>query len=216
MYTPLYNHPIFHDFTKEEIDYFIEHIQTKVSIFQKDECIIGMYEQIHQICILLEGHASIYKLDTQGKEILLSQIQKNHIFAEAFVCSGENISQVCVIANTSCKVLQIHYPIVSEDEKIIQLQTKYLQNLLKILSKKSLVLNQKISILSNHKIRQRLFAFFMQYQNEKDYFTIPFSREELAAYLCVERSALSKELAHMKKEGLIDYHKNHFRCFYNT
>ena len=36
------------------------------------------------------------------------------------------------------------------------------------------------------------------------------SREQLAQYLCVNRSALSNELSKMKREGLIDFHKDQF------
>ena len=44
-------------------------------------------------------------------------------------------------------------------------------------------------------------------------FSIPFDRQQLADYLAVERSAMSAELSRMKKDGLLDYHKNHFRLF---
>ncbi len=39
---------------------------------------------------------------------------------------------------------------------------------------------------------------------------IPFNRQQLADYLCIDRSAMSNELSKMKKEGLIDYKKNTF------
>ena len=39
---------------------------------------------------------------------------------------------------------------------------------------------------------------------------IPFDRQRLADYLNLDRSALSKELGKMKKNGLLDYHKNVF------
>ena len=42
-------------------------------------------------------------------------------------------------------------------------------------------------------------------------FDIPYSRQQLADYLSVERSGLSLELSKMKDEGLLDYKKNHFR-----
>ena len=41
-------------------------------------------------------------------------------------------------------------------------------------------------------------------------FDIPFDRQQLADYLNLERSALSKELGKMKKDGLIEVRKNHF------
>ena len=46
---------------------------------------------------------------------------------------------------------------------------------------------------------------------KKNTFEVPFDREDMASYLGCDRSALSRELAKMKNEGLIDYHKNTFR-----
>ena len=43
-----------------------------------------------------------------------------------------------------------------------------------------------------------------------DTITVPFSREDMAAYIGTDRSALSRELSAMKREGLIDYRKNVF------
>lgn len=60
------------------------------------------------------------------------------------------------------------------------------------------------------KVTRYLEAFVPRHDQE---FTIPFNREELADFLCVERSALSHELSRMKKEGLIDYKKNKFKIF---
>jgi len=56
-------------------------------------------------------------------------------------------------------------------------------------------------------------AYLSRVSNEKDSRTImiPMNRNAMAEYLNVERSALSRELSCMKKEGLIDFHKNTFR-----
>ena len=39
------------------------------------------------------------------------------------------------------------------------------------------------------------------------------SRTALAEYLCTDRSAMTRELAHMKAEGLIDYDKRQFTLY---
>lgn len=41
-------------------------------------------------------------------------------------------------------------------------------------------------------------------------FDIPYNRQELADYLCVDRAALSRELSRLRDEGQLDYEKNHF------
>ena len=42
-------------------------------------------------------------------------------------------------------------------------------------------------------------------------FTIPFDRQGLADYLCVERSAMSAVLSRLREEGVLETHRNHFR-----
>ena len=72
---------------------------------------------------------------------------------------------------------------------------------------------QKVDVVSKRTIREKLLAYLsiQALQQDSRYFEIPFGRVELAEYLCVDRSALTRELAKMKDEGLIDYHKNAFR-----
>ena len=41
-------------------------------------------------------------------------------------------------------------------------------------------------------------------------FTVPYNRNDLAEYLGVDRSVLSRELSKMKKEGILDFDKNTF------
>ena len=61
-------------------------------------------------------------------------------------------------------------------------------------------------------IRGRLFSYFSQMVSEQknNKIILPFDRQQLADYLNIDRSALSKELGKMKKDGLIEYHKNFF------
>jgi CRP-like cAMP-binding protein len=46
-------------------------------------------------------------------------------------------------------------------------------------------------------------------------FTVPFNRDDMAAFIGTNRSALSRELSRMKDEGLLDYYKNTFRLLKN-
>ena len=61
-------------------------------------------------------------------------------------------------------------------------------------------------------IRERLLSYFSEQaiENRSPRFSIPFSRQQLADYLGVDRSALSNELSKMQRDGLITYRKNDF------
>ena len=61
-------------------------------------------------------------------------------------------------------------------------------------------------------IRERVLSYLSELaiSSGSVHFTLPFSRQELADYLGVDRSALSNELSKMQKDGLIAFHKNDF------
>ena len=82
---------------------------------------------------------------------------------------------------------------------------------LRMLTLKTLSMNDRIQILSKPTIRQKLMTLFSQYAaREGHMFNLPFDRSDMAVYLGVNRSALSRELSLMKKEGIIDFYKNSF------
>ena len=83
--------------------------------------------------------------------------------------------------------------------------------MLSLMAQKNLFLHEKSEILSKRTIRERWLGFFEPYRQGKKEGVLPYSREELAAYLCVDRSALFAELSRMQKEGMLRYHRNCFR-----
>lgn len=73
-------------------------------------------------------------------------------------------------------------------------------------------MNQRIQILSRNTLRMKLTTFLSQYAAAQgDSFTVPFDRASMANFLGADRSALSRELSNMRREGIIDYHHNWFR-----
>ncbi|MCL2753970.1 MAG: helix-turn-helix domain-containing protein, partial [Defluviitaleaceae bacterium] len=89
-----------------------------------------------------------------------------------------------------------------------------IQNMLQIMSAKIEMLDYKVEILSKRTIRERLFCFLNSRSNGDKKFTIPFNREEMAQFICVDRSAMSNELSKMREEGLIDFNRNEFELMY--
>jgi CRP-like cAMP-binding protein len=90
---------------------------------------------------------------------------------------------------------------------------RLIENMVRIIARKNRELMRKVEVVSKRSIREKLLAYLsIQAQvQDSDYLQIPMGRVELAEYLCVDRSALTRELAKMKEEGLIDYDKNCFR-----
>ena len=77
----------------------------------------------------------------------------------------------------------------------------------------NLELNQKIRCLSKRSTREKLLMYLSAQAKQADgpVFQIPFDRQSLADYLCVDRSAMSAELSKLKREGILDFHRSTFR-----
>ena len=86
------------------------------------------------------------------------------------------------------------------------------EHLLKIIAAQTMELNRKIKHLSARTTREKLLSYLSsEAQRQRSaYISLPFNRQELADYLSVERSAMSRELGKMKAEGLIDFSRNVF------
>ena len=81
-----------------------------------------------------------------------------------------------------------------------------------MISHKNAVLTEKIEITSKSSLREKILAYLSieARRNNSTDFTVPLNRTEMADYLCTNRSALSRELANMKKDGILDYEQNTF------
>ena len=90
---------------------------------------------------------------------------------------------------------------------------QFVRNLLSVMSSKTFAMKQKLRILSQRTIRARIHLLLQIYarRTQSTKFDIPFDRQALADYLCVDRCALSAELSKMQDEGLLEFEKNHFK-----
>ena len=89
---------------------------------------------------------------------------------------------------------------------------RFLRNLTVNLAEKTVMLGRKITILSHRTTAKRLMTYLhgQSIRNNSLSFDIPFDRQALADFLCVERSALSAEIGKLCDEGVIAVRKNHF------
>ena len=89
---------------------------------------------------------------------------------------------------------------------------KLVENMLAVVADKNLMLNRRLGHLSKRSTREKLLSYLSEQATLHDSadFYIPFDRQELADYLCVERSAMSAVLSKLRAEGLLEVERNHF------
>lgn len=205
---------LFNGISGEEIEALISCLNGFKRHYKKNEMIFSLNEEVKYIGIIIEGNIQIVQEDFFGNKSIIAGFGKGNIFAEVFCAAKIKRIPVSVVAISESDILFIEYSkIMGGCSKKCPSHSKLHENLIKEIALKNIYLNQKITFLSKRNTRDKLLAYLLQCatESESKIFTIPFNRQELADYLFIDRSAMSKELSKLKEEGTLDYHKNQFK-----
>ena len=186
-------------------------MDAKTRKYDKGEIVLFSGDVVDQIGLILSGSVKIIKEDMTGNSTILTELGVADLFGEVFACAGIDHSPVSVQASEKSEILHFDYrKVISSCPSACVFHSRLIENMMKLLAQKNLLLNQKIEILSRRTTREKLLLFFDAQRGAAKRFTIPYNREEMARYLCVDRSAMSNELCKMRDEGLIRFQKNVF------
>lgn len=211
----LLKNPLFTGITeKEDLLSILISVNARVASYRNGNIIIGEGDEVNDIGIILAGEAQASMLDLSGKRFILSRLSTGNIFGDVLSVSSRQKSPVTVVATDTTTALLIPFVnIVGNRQSISYGDNRLLINLLNIISLKYFELQGRISCIIKPTLREKILFYLnsVSKRENNSAFCIPFSREALAEYLNAERSALSRELSAMKKEGIIDYYKNSFK-----
>jgi len=183
--------------------------------FKKGKIILLTGDKPEYTGIVLSGQLHIIREDYNGNRSLIALITSGEIFAEALCCAGVSESPVTVIAAEDSIILKLGFiRILKTCPASCSFHKRLLENLLRLIANKNMILQNRMEILELKTIRDKIMRYLDSFVPKSGLnITIPFNREEMANFLCVERSALSHELMKMKRDGLIEYRKNMFTLF---
>ena len=179
----------------------------------KGDALMISGERADKIGILLSGALSVSAYDLDGRRTIIKRIGPGEIVAAAQSLSGADTMSVDVEADEDSDVLLVKTDrILSPCESSCSFHARLVRNIMRALAVKTLELNRKIEILSHRSTQDRLMSYLRAVAQQKGTaeFDVPFDRQQLADYLCVERSALSAEIGRLSRLGLITSRKNHF------
>jgi CRP-like cAMP-binding protein len=199
---------LFSGINKVDVGRLLKCMGSRSRNYKKGDFIFLAGQSAPAVSILLSGRAQVVRENAWGDSTLIKSLTEGEIFGEVFACMGLKVIPVSVIAVENSVVLMINInSIIHTCENACSFHMQFISNLLKIIANKNAALNQKMSYMTHKTIRGRITAYFNDQitQHDSFEFTIPFNRTELAAYLCVDRSAMSRELSNMKQEGIIDF-----------
>lgn len=181
--------------------------------FPKDSFLLRAGDTAESIGLVLAGSVLVVQEDVWGNRNILSKAGAGETFAAAFACAPGAVLNVSVLAETPVTALFLDVKrVLTVCSSACEHHSRIIRNLLGEMAAKNLLFNEKLTLMGQRTTRAKLMAYFSaQAQRCGSYeFDIPFSRQQLADYLAVERSGLSLELGKMRDEGLLEFHKSHF------
>lgn len=205
---------LFQDMTIDQINTMLQCLKPKISHFKKGEYLAIAGEPFEGIGLILKGEIMITKENAAGNRVILAKLQKDHLFGEMIAFSNMKVWPATVAAMEDCSVMFIEpKKIVQSCEQACISHTALILNMLHMISKRALILNRKVEYLAIKSMREKISTFLLeQYQlTGKTTFMIDLNRNELADFLNVSRPSMSREIAKMKDEGIIDYYKSSFK-----
>ncbi|MEI6102138.1 MAG: Crp/Fnr family transcriptional regulator [Eubacteriales bacterium] len=209
----LANVPLFEGLDRQEIGGILKCLNAHIRDFDEGNIILQAGQKVEEVGIVLEGSVQVVREDVHGNRIIMAEWGPTDLFAEAFAPAEVEEIPVSVFASSRSKILFVDFKrIVTQCSSHCEFHSILIRNMMKVLARKNIMLSNRIDILGKRSIREKLLAYFwtQAHEHKKSRIALPFNRNELADFLCVDRSAMSRVLGEMQQDGMINFKKNVF------
>ena len=185
--------------------------------FKKDSPILSIIKNDNFIGIILTWCVQIIRTDHNGVRTIIEELEENDIFGST-ISSIKN-SEYDIITKEDTKTIIIDYKnIINFPDNNKSYYSQFIKNLLEITTAKIEAKNERIEILTKKTIRNKLLEYFsiISKKHGTKYIYLPFTFTDLADYLAIDRSAMSRELKYLKEEGFIEIKGKRITLLYET
>ena len=199
--------------SEEDLISMLACLDVKTKSYPNDAFLFRTGDTAESIGLVLSGTVLIIQEDVWGNRNIISKAAPGQTFAAAYACAAGSVMDVSVSAETPVTVMFLNVNRVMHTcPSACARHSRIILNLLGELAEKNLRFAEKLTHIGQRTTRAKLMSYFSAEAQRlgRCEFDIPFSRQQLADYLAVERSGLSLELGKLQREGLLEFHKNHF------
>lgn len=212
MESVLAKNPLFSGLGPEDLDFALSFFNGRKKQYSAGEFLQHAGAPVEHFGLLLQGAVQVSMTDLDGNRLIMATVTPGDTFGESLCFLEAAESPVYIEAVQDSELLWMDTGRLRQGAKCLREQDM-VNRFTGLLARRALSMNDRIQILSKTTLRQKLNTLFAEQvrRSGSRLFTLPFDREGMAAYLGTDRSALSRELSRMKKEGLIDYYKSTFR-----
>jgi CRP/FNR family transcriptional regulator, dissimilatory nitrate respiration regulator len=196
----------------DDFSYALEFFNGRRRFFRKGDYIKSPSSPLTSFGLVISGAVEAGLYDIDGQQMILANVAPGETFGES-ICFLRRESDIYITAASDSSILMMNTDRIQLGSSAPDMRDAMLANrFTAMLANRTLSMNDRIQILSKLTLREKLMTFFTQWAARcgSREFTVPFDRATMAKYLGTDRSALSRELSHMRKDGLISFSKSHF------
>ena len=212
-FSTLKNSILFEKISVKDLEEMFGCISAKERQYGRDDFVFRRGDPVRNVYLIVSGSVHIIEEDFWGYRSIIETMTRDTLFGEAYVFSFKEAQLVSVVAAEDTVILEIDPVKLFETcSKGCGCHKQLIKNTLCLLSEKIVYLTEKLEHIMQRNIRGKVLSYLSkcaQRENSRS-FSIPYSRQQLADYLCVDRSALSHELSSLREQGVINYKKNSF------
>lgn len=207
------SHPLFDGIDGPDLRRLIVCLDAGAHAYERGEYVLRAGDPCAWVGIVCAGSAHVVQEDFWGNRSLLARLGPGDLFGEAFACAGVASLPVSVVAAGRCDVRLLRADkLCAPCPAVCPGHARLMQNLLALLAQKNVSLTRKISHLTRRGTREKVLSYLSEQARlaGNAQFDIPFTRQELADYLSVDRSALSAVLCALRDEGALQFQRHRF------
>ena len=205
--------PFFKGLTDNEILSILHCVNAATISRKRDSYIFRAGDSTEVMGLVVAGCVLVIQEDLWGHRNILSKWHAGDFFGEPYAASPGAVLNVSVVADEDCEIILLNVQrLLVSCPTVCDHHQKLIRNLVGVLANKILILNDKITHVGKRTTRDKLLSYLssVSIRQASLSFDIPFDRQQLADYLCIDRAAMSSEISKLQKEGLIKTNRNHF------
>lgn len=203
---------LLHGMPDDMLDSLLTRLAPRLQQYPRGAFLLLAGYENRDLGIVLEGRITASKTTPEGDTVTVTHLAPGGLFGDV-LSAAEAKSPVSLQADSECLVLFLPYERIIRPAAADAAHLLLLQNLVAAISAKYLGLDHRLELLICKSLRVRIARWLLDQSQAagQDTFTVPLTRAALAAYLNCDRSALSRELGRMQREGLLETWRGTFR-----
>ena len=203
--------PLFKNIPEEKCHSMLGCLYSVERMYKPGQTVCDFFDRGVNFGIVAEGEVQLERIDPSGERTVMEKIHENGVFSKLLVFfNGKD--RVTVTCKKSCRVIFIDYIHLTRFcERACDYHSELIRNMISLVSERAGKLAERIDVISRRNTKDKLMCYFRMLARSGDTAVLPFNLTHLADYICADRSAMMRELKHLKDDGYISINKRYVK-----